>query len=376
MSRLSATLIVRDESRFIEGCLQSLVGNVDEIIVVDTGSRDDTIPKARRFPIKLRHFAWCDDFSAARNFALEQASGDWILYIDADERFEVPDRAILAAVLADDGKVAWSVRFHPLIDWTPYAEPRIFRNDPRIRFEGVIHETMRPGIERVVRADGKTTGRCDLALHHVGYEDDQAPKIPRNIPLLRARLEHDPNHQYSWWHLGQSLELAGDEEGAATAWAQGAAVARAKPAAARRLEDSMSAHALIKSRIKRNQPVHDLLQQTLALYPDNLALRWIAAQRALDRGELEAARPDLEMLAAIDADGFFDPELAYEKVLFRHLAKEALALCHFRAGRYLEAAHFYRLAAERSPDPQSWEIKARLAEQRGAVAAAMLGGAD
>jgi tetratricopeptide (TPR) repeat protein len=364
MSRLSATLIVRDESRFIEGCLQSLVGSADEIVVVDTGSRDDTIEKALRFPVKLRHFTWCDDFSAARNYALEQASGDWILYIDADERLEVPDRAILDATLADDRKVAWSVRFHPLIDWTPYAEPRIFRNDPRIRFEGVIHETMRPGIERVALADGKTAGQSHLALHHVGYEDDQTPKNARNIPLLRARLERDPDHSYSWWHLGESLALAGDDDGAAAAWTQGVAVAQAKEPAARRLDDSMSALALIKLQIKRHQPVDDLLQETLALYPDHLALRWIAAQRSLDRGEIEAARPDLEMLAAIDADTFFDPELAYEKVLFRHLAKEALALCHFRAGRYREAARLYRLAAQGCPDPQSCEVKARLAELR------------
>jgi tetratricopeptide (TPR) repeat protein len=360
-------LIVRDESRFIEGCLQSLVGNADEIVVVDTGSRDDTVERALRYPVKLHRFAWCDDFSAARNFALEQASGDWILYIDADERLEVPDRTILDTALADDGKVAWTVRFHPLIDWTPYAEPRIFRNDPRIRFEGIIHETMLPGIARVALADGKVTGQSELGLQHIGYEDDQTPKNARNIPLLRARLASDPDHTYSWWHLGQSLELAGDDEGAVAAWTQGAAAARARAPATGLLDDSLPAQALIRFHIKRGGPVDDLLQETLALYPDHLALRWIAAKRALDRGDLETARPDLEMLAAIDADSFFDPRLAYEKVLFRHLAKEALALCHFRAGRYREAAHFYRLAARHSPDPQSCEVKARLAELRGAA---------
>ena len=71
--RVSAALIVRDESAFIEACLESLVGIVDEIVVVDTGSTDDTIDKARRFPIKLHRFQWGQDFSAARNFAIEQA---------------------------------------------------------------------------------------------------------------------------------------------------------------------------------------------------------------------------------------------------------------------------------------------------------------
>ena len=117
-----------------------MAGIVDEIVVVDTGSTDDTIEKARRFPIKLHEFAWCDDFSAARNYAIEQASGDWILYIDADERLEVPDPAALREALADESKAGWRLRFYPRVGWTPYAELRLFRNDPRIRFKGVIHE--------------------------------------------------------------------------------------------------------------------------------------------------------------------------------------------------------------------------------------------
>jgi tetratricopeptide (TPR) repeat protein len=361
---LSAALIVRDESRFIEGCLKSLVGSVDEIVIVDTGSQDDTIEKALRFPVKLYHFAWCNDFSAARNFALEQATGEWILYIDADERFDIPAPRLLDSVLADSQKVAWNVRFHPRIDWTPYGEPRLFRNDPRIRFRGVIHETMREGIETVALADGKETGVCDLALHHVGYEDDQTRKNSRNIPLLRDRLAQDPKHLYSWWHLGQSLLIAGDEVGAMEAWTRGMAAAQTRSPAARRLDDSLSALSLIKLKIKRSEPVDGLLQEALALYPDQLALRWIEAARALDRGELEVARSGLEMLAAIDAETFFDPQVAYEKILFRYLAKEALALCHFRAGRYAEAARLYRLVAQVHPEPNAYEIKAQLAELR------------
>jgi tetratricopeptide (TPR) repeat protein len=367
MTRLSAALIVRDESRFIEGCLQSLVERADEIVVVDTGSRDDTIEKARRFPIKLRHFAWCDDFAAARNFALDHASGEWILYIDADERFDVPDSGVLDAVLADERKVAWNVRFHPRVDWTPYAEPRLFRNDPRIRFEGVIHESMLKGIDRVGLADGKATGTCDLILHHLGYEDDQVYKNPRNVPLLRARLAHDPGHLYSWWHLGQSLRLACDEDGAITAWTQGAAVAAGRPPQFRRLDDSLCALSLIKLKTKRGESADDLLRQARIHYPRHLALQWIVARRALDRGDLDVARPLLEPLAAIDAETFFDPEIAYEKILFRYLAKEALALCCFRAGRFAEAARMYRQAAQAHPDPQACEVKARLADLRAAA---------
>ena len=226
MNRVAAAMIVRDELRFIEGCLQSLTGRVDEIIVVDTGSRDDTVEKAKRFPVSLYHFPWCGDFSAARNFALDQARSEWILYIDADERLEVPDPQMLRDALSDKGKVAWRMRFHPRVDWTPYAELRLFRNDLRIRFRGAIHERMEEGIEDVVREDGLEIGECGLVLQHVGYEDDQRRKNSRNIPLLRVRLQQDPDHLHSWWHLGQCLHLAGDDDAAIEAWMQGVAAAR------------------------------------------------------------------------------------------------------------------------------------------------------
>src|SRR6476620_5558871 len=110
---VSATLIVRDESAFIEACLESLTPIVDEIVLIDTGSLDDTIDKARRFPIKLHKFAWRHDFSAARNFAIEQSSGDWILYIDADERLEVLNREVWRNAVDDAGKAGWRLRFSP-----------------------------------------------------------------------------------------------------------------------------------------------------------------------------------------------------------------------------------------------------------------------
>jgi glycosyltransferase involved in cell wall biosynthesis len=364
MDRLTAALIVRDESRFIAGCLESLVSQVDEIVLVDTGSRDDTVEKALRFPVAFYRFDWCDDFSAARNFALQQATGEWILYIDADERFEVPRPQILRNALADDRKVAWTLRFHPRVDWTPYAELRLFRNDPRIRFCGTIHERVHESIEAIVRASGMEIGHCDLAIQHVGYEDDQSWKNARNIPLLRDRLRGDPDHLYSWWHLGQCLSLAGNDEGAMAAWSNGMAAARKLAPPTRCNSQAQSAVSLIKLQIAHGIDVAALLREAIELYPDHLALRWIDATSALERGDNKAARPLLEMLAAIDPDKFFDQHVAYDKAIFRYLAKEALALYHFREERFSEAAHYYRLAAQYSPDRAACETKARLAELR------------
>src|SRR5689334_4536095 len=192
MPILSAALIVRDEAEFIKDCLCSLENHVDQIVLVDTGSDDDTVEIARHFSVDLYHFRWCDDFSAARNFALDQARGDWILYIDADERLNVPDNVDLANLLADRTKVGWRLRLHPRVAWTAYAELRLFRNNPRIRFQGVIHERIHPELEAFARLNGLDVGDCTIDLYHVGYEADQRPKNSRNIPLLRKYLSRDP----------------------------------------------------------------------------------------------------------------------------------------------------------------------------------------
>jgi glycosyltransferase involved in cell wall biosynthesis len=365
MSRLSAALIVRDESNFIEGCLDSLVGRADEIILVDTGSCDDTIEKARRFPVKIFHFPWTGDFSAARNFALQQATCDWILYIDADERLRLPDPNVHKAILETPNTVAWSLRFCPRVDWTPYAELRLFRNDPRIRFQGVIHERVHETIELITGAE--QTALCSLEIHHLGYEADQARKNPRNIPLLRRRLELDPTHLYSWWHLGQSFSLAGDIDAALATWNRGLAIARVIPERERRLCDAQCVLSLIKLHIKRQTSVGPLLDEAIEFYPEHLALRWIQATLMLRDGDLNSAKIILEMLSSIDAENFFNPDISYEKALFRYLAKEALALCVFRMGEYKEAARLYKIAAEKSPDRLGCETKARLAALKAAA---------
>jgi Glycosyl transferase family 2/Tetratricopeptide repeat len=361
MATLSAALIVRDEAQFIADCLRSLQGHVDQIVVVDTGSVDDTIDIARQFSVDLHHFRWCNDFSAARNFALDHAKSEWILYIDADERLAIPEYVVLSDLLADRSKVGWRVRLHPRVEWTAYAELRLFRNDPHIRFQGVIHERIQPALETFARAHDLDVGDCAIKLYHVGYEADQRPKNSRNIPLLRQYLSADPNRLYCWWHLGECLRLAGDDLAAIEAWTSGI---RRLSGLERQTGDSLLYLSLIKIKHDRGEPIDDLVAQALASFPGHLAFQWIAAQLAAERGELDEAKPVLEKLNMTDADSFFDPELAYDKGLFRHLSAEALALCYFREGRFADAAKLYGQAAQTAPDPGPLELKARLAQLR------------
>ncbi|QCK87796.1 glycosyltransferase [Phreatobacter aquaticus] len=361
--RLSATLIVKNESRFIEDCLSSLAGIVDEIVVVDTGSTDDTVERARRYPVKLGFFPWCDDFSAARNAALEQATGDWILYIDADERFR-PLTADWRQQIDRPDIAAARLRLHPRVGWTAYSELRLFRRDPRIRFEGVVHERVHGTVDAVCRADGLHVGMCDVALDHVGYEDDQAAKVPRNLPLLRRYLAEDPNRVYCWWHLGDQLKTAGDNEGAVEAWRNGIAAIARLPASAIRDSESTPYLSLIQHLHGSGEAVDALLAEARARFPRHLALQWIEAKIALERGDIAQALPVFERLAAIDAETFHDEDLAYDKAIFTHLAQESLALAAFRSGRFADAAVHYRQAALTAPNRQEMLVKASLASAR------------
>jgi glycosyltransferase involved in cell wall biosynthesis len=115
---VSAAMIVRNEARFLAGCLDSLAGLVDEIVVVDTGSTDHSPDIAAAHGARVHHHAWREDFSAARNEALDCAVGDWILYIDADERVRPYDRSRLEHELADPSLCAMAVRFHPRTGYT------------------------------------------------------------------------------------------------------------------------------------------------------------------------------------------------------------------------------------------------------------------
>lgn len=292
-----------------------------------------------------------------------------MLYIDADERLIVPNIPAFHQQLADTRNAALKLRLHPRLGWTAYAELRLFRNDPRIRFTGEIHERVHPAVNAVCRQDGLDIGLTDAALQHVGYEADQRPKLARNIPLLRNYLARDPNRVYCWWHLGEQLHLAGDEPAAREAWENGVKAVRRQNPADSETSDSMPFSSLIASRHIAGLPVEALLEDALQLFPSHYALQWMAGKHALERGAIAQAHEIFTLLAGVNAETFFDPELAYDKALFTHTVQESLGLTAFRAGDFPAAAGHYLQAAATAPDPAPLRIKAALAEAKALRAA-------
>jgi glycosyltransferase involved in cell wall biosynthesis len=203
---LSAAMIMRDEAITLPDCLSSLQDVADEVVIVDTGSVDGSVELARSFGAHVLQQPWRGSFSEPRNLGLEHVRGDWVLYVDADERVRPIARERLVERLQSAREVALRILLRPFAHATPYFEYRLWRNDPRIRFRGVMHERVVDDIKLVGVQDRMAIGDWpELALDHVGYDGDQRAKHGRNLPLLEEQLRREPGNVYNWRHLGQVL---------------------------------------------------------------------------------------------------------------------------------------------------------------------------
>jgi tetratricopeptide (TPR) repeat protein len=359
---LSATLIVRDEAEHLPDCLSSIARVVDEIVVVDTGSTDGTAAIARDAGAIVIARPWDGHFGDARNAALQVAHGEWILYIDADERLTAGAELRECLARTSASAVAGLVRFRPARRLTRYWEYRLFRNRPDIRFHGAIHETMLPDIERLVSEQGCEVTETPAQIDHFGYEGDQNAKHRRNQPLLERQLRDDPERIYLWYHLGIVRKGLGDAAGAEAAWAQGVAVARGQ-------SQSGALGLLVRVelalfRIHSGREAGDLVDELRVLFPENPACAWVSAQEAMAQRRWGDAMPLLERLNAIDATELIDSRVAYDERMFGEFAASSLGTCAFQLGDLVAAERWFAAAAVAAPDVLEYRVKQQLAAAR------------
>ena len=192
MIKISACVIVKNEEKNIGRWLDGMRQIADEMIVVDTGSDDNTAAIARAAGARVIPFVWIDDFAAARNFAIEQAQGEWIVFPDADEYFSEPLRVrdfLLQNIAA--GYEAWLVTIinqdadRHGEEIQRFVNVRCFRNRLELRYKGRVHETLR--CEQGDIAYGMMP--ADLVLYHTGYSSRLIQqKMQRNWRLLQADI--------------------------------------------------------------------------------------------------------------------------------------------------------------------------------------------
>jgi len=357
---LSAAMIVRDEERHLEECLRSIREIVDEIVVVDTGSSDGSVAIARGFGAGVHEYPWHDDFSAARNRGLDLCRGDWILYIDADERVRPYPRAELAAELSGPNLGGCSVLLHARTGYTAYREMRLFRNDPRIRFEGRMHETIWPGVSRYLDEEGAEIGESGLVLDHVGYDGPQDHKHERNLPLLEKALAENPDHVYCWYHLGMVHLGLGHPESAREAWRAGIDVVRRKKD--RWATDSLPFVELIQHLLATDGEPDALLDEARRLFPDEQQLVWLEGHRLIRDGRLEDAVEVFDRLLLERETGRVETDIGYDQRQFTSSTHATVASCCYRLGRFADAQRHYAAAEQHEPDNLEYRTKRLLCE--------------
>jgi len=353
---LTAALIVKNEEKFLGACLSSIKDLVDETVIVDTGSTDRSKELAMEAGARLREIAWTGDFSAARNQAIDLARGEWILHIDADETARPGDFREIRAQLANSKRFGYYVQLHPKPGYTPYRILRLFRNDPKTRFRGIIHENLWPSI--LERYSESEVGRSKLTLDHVGYEGDQGWKHARNLPLLHKALRQDPTRVFCWCHLAHIYLALGKERFAERAWRSALALVRSKTQPAQ--DDYLPYVGLIQWMVENDGNADELIQDGIQRFASNPQMWWLKGRALIQQGRFGDAVPAFERLLAFGENGDFDPYVAYDAKIFNVLSYDSLATCYFRLGDYPRSRHYYELAAACDSGRLEYRVKAAL----------------
>jgi glycosyltransferase involved in cell wall biosynthesis len=216
--RLSLCMIVKDEEDMLPRCLEAIAPVVDEMIIVDTGSTDATVEIARSFGATVIERGWTGDFSEARNVSLDAATGDWFMYLDADEVLVAEDVDKLRELLSQPWYEAF---FFNETNFTGHEEHgsavvhtamRLMRNRPEYRFHGRLHEQIAGNLPSFAT---EKLGSSQVRVNHYGYLGvvrDAKAKSERNIELLLKQREEQPDSAFLRYNLGAEYLVTGETE--------------------------------------------------------------------------------------------------------------------------------------------------------------------
>lgn len=200
-------MIVKDEEAVLKDCLDSIIDWVDEIILVDTGSSDETVKIAESYgeKVKIYHQEWTKDFSFHRNYAMSLATMEWVLTIDADERVVEPDGQALKSMLRDtEGNIIGvDVRnLHGDIVHGQFLSLRLFRRSYEPEYQGRIHN------KPVIR-NGEKVLRIGFRINHIGYDldaDAMLKKYNRRVEMSELETEDNPESPEAWYDYARSMK--------------------------------------------------------------------------------------------------------------------------------------------------------------------------
>lgn len=355
---VSLLMIICNEEKNLEPCLRPMRGLVDEIIVVDTGSSDQSRQVAGRLGARVIEFPWVDDFAAARNEGLAHAKGDFVLWMDADDRLDSENTEKLAQVLETLAAEPADVYMVPVLSPVPDAtspgrwvsHPRLFRRGAGLRWSRRVHEELAPEVP----AEPLKICWTDLVIRHVGYEDPvrRRRKLNRDMRLLQLEYAVNPDDPLTLFYLGWGhLELGHLRQ-----------AERFLRRALGRNPHIRKLYALLGQTLSAANKKGDALQvcnEGLTDFPDDPEMLFLRGTLLGESGDLVAAEQTLLHLIHLPPRPYH--QLGVEEGLANEKARFMLGLLYQQVGRFEEAELQFRSALRHNPrSPQAWVGLAQL----------------
>lgn len=336
-------VISSNEAEGLLGCLRSASELADEMVVVETGDRPAGKHPASALGARVIYKPWNDDFSAARNAALEEAHGDWILFLDSDEELLAPKRDDWQKLLDDSRYIGYWVTLHNLLGeegssaYLRSRSLRLFRRDSRFRYQGRVHENILQSVLKF--CPPRALGESGIVVRHYGYLPSQIEKhdkIERNIRLILKTLEEEPLNPFWFYNLGVEYLRRGEYQKALVEFDQAEELLADPRVEFAPLLVQKKARALWGLQERRR--ALDYIREKELIYPDYTDLYYLEGQICLETTDFTAATTALKKCLELG-----EPKSYYasQQGVGREAALEALAIAWEERGEIDAAIGIY-----------------------------------
>ena len=360
---ISLCMIVKNEERFLEACLRSVEGIVDEINIVDTGSTDRTIEIAEKFGARIEHREWRNDFAWARNEALAMATKRWTLVLDGDEELAADSRRKLLDLRTVPAyltvlycRIHNDTTEHGAAAMMSHSLPRIFPTTPRIRYKGLIHEML-----VVDGGDTKASAVISpIRILHRGYTLEvigARQKDARNAPLIQQATVENPEDAFSWFNYANYLLGHEDFEGGIKAMERMVEMERGKEMRGFVPLGYVFLAITYASERKDFEHAFEIIDECLEKIPDYVLAIYAKAEILARAGRLEEARDWFKK--AIDTRTMEDRYNVVDEEIALWKSHVNIATSYVNEGKLEESIPWFEEALRNKPD--MWVVEERLA---------------